>query len=201
VKVTSLVNLGQKYITVHVVIIEKEIIDIVSSFGENKFESVARTMLPEADGTSYNIQWDPGTSREFDLNYYYQDIFNDDEVHIVAFVQDNGTREVYQAEMVPADPLLGIGDEIEENRQLFQVYPNPTQRYTNIKFAEPLAEEVQVQIMDHCGRIISIQEINRGEQVQSINISKYNPGIYIVCLITENEVIAAQKLLILDNNR
>ena len=202
VKVTSLENLGQKYITVHVVIIERLIKDVTSDYGENKFESVARAMLPEADGTSYNIDWGPGTKREINLDYYYEDIFDNNEVRVVAFIQDNGTHEVYQAEMIPADPaLLGIEDKFEENKQFFLLYPNPANQFTSIEFSEPISEDAQIQIIDHSGRLVKLTEMNKGDQIQTLYLNGYDPGIYIIRLITDNEILEAQKLLILGNNR
>jgi hypothetical protein len=43
--------------------------------------------------------------------------------------------------------------------------------------------------------------MNRGEQIKTINMSRYDAGIYIVRLIADDEVIGAQKLLILGDNR
>ena len=197
--ITSLENLGQKYITVHVVIIERLIKDVVSDWGETEFESVARAMLPDAVGTSFNTNWGPGTSKNINLDYYYQDIFDNDEVRIVAFVQDNDTREVYQTAMVPADPSLGIEDEITVNKQAFMVYPNPASHYTNIEFIEPVTGDAQIQITDNSGRLIRLIEMNRGDQLQSIYLEGYDPGIYIIRLITDNEILGVQKLLILGN--
>lgn len=65
------------------------------SNGEKEFPFVARRMLPDANGT--NISLDVGESKSFDFDFAVDPSFADD-LYAVAFIQDDNTQEVLQAE-------------------------------------------------------------------------------------------------------
>ncbi len=201
ITVTSLENLGPRSLTVHVVIIERLIKDVVSDWGESEFESVVRAMLPNAVGSPFNIDWGPGTSRNVNLGYNFQNIFDIDEVRIVAFIQDNDTREIYQTAMVPADPSVGVENKKESGIQAFLIYPNPANQSATIEFYRPIDHRAEIQILDNAGRLIRIIKLYNGDKMYSLDLLDYDPGIYLVRFITENEILEIRKLLILGNNR
>jgi hypothetical protein len=199
VKVTALENMGQKYITVHIVIIENEVKDVVSDFGESHFESVVRDMLPEPVGTSYNINWMAGTFRNINLDYYFDDITDEKEIRIVVFVQDNGSHEVFQAAMVPAEPIDAIENDVETNKQFFKIYPNPASEFTHVLMMEPLPRDAQIQVSDNSGRLIRIVELNQGDKLHSIQLDEFEPGLYHIRLLTDQEILGSEKLIVLGN--
>jgi hypothetical protein len=84
----------------HTVLVEKHIAFATApgSNGEKDFYSVMRKMLPDANGTNLNQNWTTGQSQTFNFAIktpWY--IYNLNEMAIVAFVQDNSTKEVHQA--------------------------------------------------------------------------------------------------------
>jgi hypothetical protein len=72
------------------------------SNGEKVFYSIARKMLPDAKGTLLDIPA-PGDSLEMDLFYIPSAPFlaavNLDSLRVVAFIQNDNTKEIYQSEM------------------------------------------------------------------------------------------------------
>ena len=70
--------------------------------GETHFYSECRTMLPNAEGTVLVIPA-PGDSIELSLQYIptqtFLDQVNMDSIRVVAFIQDNDTKTVYQSAM------------------------------------------------------------------------------------------------------
>ena len=70
--------------------------------GESVFYSIARKMLPDANGTLLNIPA-PGDSLEMDLMYIPTTPFlaavNMDSLRVIAFIQNDSTKEIYQSEM------------------------------------------------------------------------------------------------------
>ncbi|MDR3666994.1 MAG: T9SS type A sorting domain-containing protein [Ignavibacteriaceae bacterium] len=70
--------------------------------GESVFYSITRKMLPDAKGTLLNIPA-PGDSLEMDLMYFPTTSFltavNLDSLRVVAFIQNDNTKEIYQSEM------------------------------------------------------------------------------------------------------
>ncbi len=89
--------------------------------GERIFYSVCRKMLTDAFGSSFTIPA-PGDSTELDLLYIPTNDFlqsvNYDSLKVVAFIQDDDTKEVYQSAM--ADQLIPSNNvnaafQVEEN--------------------------------------------------------------------------------------
>ena len=70
--------------------------------GESVFYSITRKMLPDGRGTLLDIPA-PGETTELDLSYVptqeFLNLVNMDSLRVVAFIQDDDTKEVYQSEM------------------------------------------------------------------------------------------------------
>ena len=69
--------------------------DNAGSNGEKEFPNIARTMLPSHEGSQINIL--PGTTTLSFEDIAIDPEWNRDELYIVAWVQDDGTKEVLQA--------------------------------------------------------------------------------------------------------
>ena len=82
-------------------------------------------------------------------------------------------------------PCSSVGvEEIAETN--FEVYPNPTMDYLNIKSS---TSNYEVNLMDIKGsRIENVQLINKGD-LTSIDLSALNSGIYFLEFKSDNEVI------------
>jgi hypothetical protein len=70
--------------------------------GEKEFYSICRKMLPNAGGSTFTIPA-PGDSVEISLQYVptpeFLQAVNLDSIRVVAFVQDDNTRQIYQSNM------------------------------------------------------------------------------------------------------
>jgi len=77
------------------------------SNGEKDFFSVCRKMLPDANGSTFTIPA-PGESVELSLQYVPTTAFlqavNLDSLRIVAFIQDDPSKVLYQSEMLEVVP-------------------------------------------------------------------------------------------------
>ena len=73
--------------------------------GESYFYSICRKMLPDGNGTLLNIPA-PGETTELDLSFIptqqFLNLVNMDSLRVVAFIQDDDTKEIYQSEMTDA---------------------------------------------------------------------------------------------------
>ncbi|MCX7744445.1 MAG: T9SS type A sorting domain-containing protein [Flavobacteriales bacterium] len=94
----------------HVAMIEKEICFTTApgSNGEKNFHNVVRRMYPDANGTSVQNTWNTSESLTFNFsgpipNY----IYDESQIAVVAFIQNNTTKEVFQAGISnPIDYLM-----------------------------------------------------------------------------------------------
>ncbi len=74
--------------------------------GESVFYSITRKMLPDGKGTLFTIPA-PGETTELDLSYIpttqFLNLVNMDSLRVVAFIQDDDTKEVFQSEMADVE--------------------------------------------------------------------------------------------------
>ncbi len=94
VDVSSLVKFSDKKLRI-VVCEEEHYYSNAGNNGEKNFFFLARRMLPDANGT--NISLEAGESKSFDFDFAVDSTFADD-LYAVAFIQDDNTKEVLQAE-------------------------------------------------------------------------------------------------------
>ncbi len=84
----------------HVAMIEKTISFAAApgTNGETEFFNVMRKMYPNGNGTTLPLTWTNGQAQTYTFNAGVPAfIYNKNEIAVVAFVQDNSDKEVYQA--------------------------------------------------------------------------------------------------------
>jgi hypothetical protein len=107
---------------------------------------------------------------------------------IVAFLQDNDTKEVLQAQKFDLEDIVGIGE--NPLKKTVSIYPNPASTMLHVKAIDGMTG---VRIMNHLGQLV----LNRNTQATNftLNVSKLQSGIYFV-EITTNEGSLTEKILI-----
>ncbi|MGB1204805.1 MAG: Omp28-related outer membrane protein [Chitinophagales bacterium] len=63
------------------------------SNGERDFPNVMRQMLPNVSGTTVNSM-EAGASASYDFDYMMEDVWNADEIYVLAFLQNEDTKEI-----------------------------------------------------------------------------------------------------------
>lgn len=196
-------------LTLHVAIVENITYQNVGSNGETEFHHVMKKMLPDANGTTIGSQ--PKGQKSWSFAYTFNgsyrlsnnasdpinhatehSIENFANVGVVAWVQSNNTKEVYQS----ASNMQEIG--IDENLGTidFNIFPNPASDFVNIKFNE-YNTNVKVEILNAVGQVVyseSPYNTSMGE-VAEINTSNFKSGIYFV-KITADGKLTTEKLVI-----
>ena len=88
----------------HIAVIENHISFATApgSNGEKDFYSVMKKMLPNANGTSIGSTFDINDSIEITQSWAMRNIYDLDEIAVVAWVQNSSTKEVHQAAKSPA---------------------------------------------------------------------------------------------------
>lgn len=106
-------------LVLHLVLTEKKIefVNAPGSNGEKVFKDVMRKMVPSAAGTPLSGNWALGQTLTNSITVpvpsYYYDL---NQLEVVAFIQENGTKAVHQAAKSVAQPLgleagvVGISD-------------------------------------------------------------------------------------------
>ncbi|MBE9468661.1 MAG: S8 family peptidase [Bacteroidetes bacterium] len=89
----------------------------------------------------------------------------------------------------------------DANKNLFEaiVYPNPTNKNTEIKFYSSSNKPIELKIINSIGNTIFIKKINytkTGKNTIKINTSEISNGIYFIKLKTKNRTISKKLLII-----
>ncbi|MBI5219762.1 MAG: T9SS type A sorting domain-containing protein, partial [Bacteroidia bacterium] len=185
-------------ITVYIAVLEKLIDQTgVGTNGETRFRSVLKKMLPDAGGTNDTTY--PNTTYIINQSCSLSDFYNpaDSNIVIVAFVQDELTKEIYQA---ATTDTWDINDEVllmanAENFE-FIVYPNPATDQLNIMFNKPLDAACSVQLYNSIGALMGSKPLQKGYNDHSLHVDKFPPGIYFLQVVSDKKIIGVRKIMI-----
>jgi hypothetical protein len=110
-------------------------------------------------------------------------------LYLVAFVNhlnasDINDREVYNAVQIKLSDLqeCQVGVTEIENSSI-NIFPNPSTGIINVKGAE----NSTIEILNSLGVVVAT--INNASSMESVNLSEFNTGTYIVRVITDNNII------------
>jgi len=111
-----------------------------------------------------------------------------DNLYLVAFVahmnaSDVNDREIANATQVKLSdiPACQVGISTIENSSI-NIFPNPSTGLVNVKGAE----NSTIEILNSLGQVILT--VNNASNMESVNLSTYNEGTYIVRVITNNNI-------------
>lgn len=107
--------------------------------GEKEFLWVARKMLPDYSGTTINIS--AGSEQTFNFSYTIKTNWNTNNIYIVAWVQDDQTKEVLQAgQNLKVTKIQASTDNI------YLTIPRNTQISPTFQITNPNSELVRVSV-------------------------------------------------------
>lgn len=98
VTITASQDFSDDNLRLHTVIIEEDITfsSPPGSNGEDVFKNVMKRMLPNQNGTTLPTSWTSGQSESYTLSWEHENVYNYTELAVIAFVQNNSTREIHQ---------------------------------------------------------------------------------------------------------
>lgn len=153
--------------------------------GQNHLSFVCRDMLPDQNGTAVNFSGQPNQTFDFQLN---TSTWNMEHCEVVAFIQDNTTKEVLQAAKFDLGTIVGIGE--NNNLPEISIYPNPAKDFIQISSDKRIS---QIRIMSQTGQLMFDRKMN-GTEI-NMNISAFGSGVYFVEIISETGKLT-QKLVV-----
>jgi hypothetical protein len=186
-------NYTENALIVHVAIIEQRIDEETGANGETVFESVVHSMLPTALGTLITQSWTAGEERSYAFNWETSNIYNMDEVRVVAFIQNEETKEVYQAEITDLSGNPTTVEETVRPGKPFVVYPNPSGGTVWIGLSSSMAG-ARYELYDSQYRLLS-NGVCSG-QLTRLECNGLQPGMYFISMYSNDERIGTQKLII-----
>ncbi len=195
-------------VIVQTVVVEQEILGTVfttGNFGGLTFKNVVKKMIPNAAGTIINKTWLAGTQEVLNLNWSPSKVYNGNKLVLVVFVQDETTKEIYQAAYfnvttnpTGTDPTTALDNtmQLQTLENEFVVYPNPAQNEVFTGFRQETAEDFSVILFDSYGKRVDVFSLTKGNKGLLINTEKYASGMYFVEITGKNNIKVRRKLVI-----
>jgi hypothetical protein len=189
--------IAQCGLTLHTVVIEREITGIEGTNGEKLFRNVVKAMLPDAAGTYIIKNWTPGSTELTNHSWNFSNVFDADELRVVVFVQNESTREVYQAAVDKFDFVSGTENEYTLNQKFkCMAYPNPASDYVYIRFNQPVVSDLKLDLFDSMGRLLESKKIEPWTEDFMIDTYEYHKGIYFIRISGEKKINEIIKIIV-----
>ncbi len=128
--------------------------------------------------------------------------YNDDEYWVIAYIQDNQTNEVLQAEITKVDNDKHVITDLEEDiaRGILEnvnIYPQPAKEYAIVEFGDYISEDYDWEIMDQRGVAIGRGQVEKGSKGFEIDTSLLPNGIHFLLIGDKEGLKLHRKLTII----
>jgi hypothetical protein len=200
VEVSSVFALGPLDLTLHVAILETEIPgSVIGLGGDIVFRNVVRKLLPDAGGTFLPASWGANQSESYSFNWTIDNIFDSENLALVAFIQDENSREVYQ---VGTSSEFGIPTfvdlpSIDFNKPGLVFYPNPATDYLFIEFGENLTGDHILEIYNLSGYMVRTEILKGGRSNYEISTESLQRGVYLFSIRNNRDTVITARILIM----
>ncbi len=145
-------------------------------------------MLPSAAGTL--VDWTTGkTSEVITQSWELANVYDNKQIGVVVFVQDDETKEVYQAAIGDPSSLLRTAGtnqvtsvtNVSKQQNDFVVYPNPaiTQVYVGYK-SQSFTKNTPYIIYDQLGKVVASGTVAQGKKGVVLDTNQWAEGVYYV---------------------
>jgi hypothetical protein len=123
-------------------------------------------------------------------------LYNAKDIEVIAFIQNNITREVYQAASSKiTDYTVGVTDVAGANAG-FTVYPNPTGGRMVLSLDDPARSGTMIELLNFRGIVVKSFRAKPGDSIVTIDDLGLPEGIYIVRITSGGSVSGLRKLII-----
>ncbi|MDH5382046.1 MAG: PKD domain-containing protein, partial [Cyclobacteriaceae bacterium] len=184
----------------NIAVVEKSLTD-----GTNTYRNVLRKLLYTSAGMYLNNVWTAGTPVTLnEINWLIdKPILDPDNVELIAFVQDQVTKDIYQAKILPLNrkdntTIVGLNDELLAEVKDIDMYPNPVQNTLYFQFENQLKHDYQWRILDQRGVEVLTGEFEFKNGVHEVDTRKIPNGIYYVVISSENRALIYKKLAVMN---
>ncbi len=196
--ITATDSIDSDNLTLFIAITEKENSEYTGANSETTFYNVFRKFIPDAGGISLQKTWTKGETVTIeDQTWLIEKIGNSSDIEVIAFIQNNITKELYQAASETKQEIsVGIEDLFSGRGNDFALYPNPAVNKLTISFEEPLSREADIRIYDIRSVIIASYKTTSGISQFSIDNLNLKGGIYLVRITAGSTDLGFKKLIV-----
>ena len=197
VTVTAQKQLSNSEVSLQTAVVENQVTGYTGNNGETVFESVLKTMLPDAAGTNYTKNWSVGDQEQASFHWNFKNVFDASELRVVAFIQDEKTKEVYQVTIDKNDLPTGTREiPIIKQDLKFMVFPNPAKENAYIRFNQPTNSTYRLEMYNMIGKLVKTEALYKGTEKVTLNCQGMRTGIYYIRITNGITQVGVSKLII-----
>ena len=163
--------------------------------------NILRKILPDPGGFVEGRTVTSGDEFSYQVSWNIFNVQNADNLSVIAFVQNEITKEVYQAEILPIvgksfdpDAITGIEP---QKRNSFSLYPNPGDESVHISLDHVIKEDSKWLLFDQTGKIIQSGILPRLRKEIEIVTSEIPNGLYFIQLEQPGEKLNPRRIIII----
>ena len=196
---TSNVNFTDQ-IVVNAAVVEDDV-----TLGGRTYQNILKKLLFGGEGRTIDIAWTTGTTQTQSAEWEIDtEIYEPNNLYIIAFVQDKITREVYGASILKAPrkvqrEITSIPLEVAEQLKSVSIYPNPADEVINFKTQGAILNEYSWKVVDQRGVTMLKGKMDfNTDGVYSIDSRDLPNGVYYVILGLDDTAVIYRKLAVMN---
>ncbi|HRW62068.1 MAG TPA: T9SS type A sorting domain-containing protein, partial [Bacteroidales bacterium] len=177
--VKAIENIEQADYSVRILVGEKSVLS--NNFN---YYNILRAMLPDPAGTLLERSWNADDSVKLFHSWVIPSELNADSLFVIAFIQNEDSKEIYQAAYTSEFGVLTSDNEFKESLSEldYLVYPNPANETVNLKFIGNRNSDLKLNIYNNTGYLVKTVYLPSDIKDYNININDLPVGIYFLKL-------------------
>jgi len=188
-------TLSNSNVIAHVAVIEKTV-----NANSASYTNVLRTMLPDAGGTLIENDWESGDSLNVYQTWDIPDGVNQDSLVTVLFIQDEDSKDVYQAAYTEKLSTITAIENLfyTDIANNFLIYPNPASDFIIIQLKQKIEDKLYVHIYNDNGILVKSEVIPNNAAYLEMDVDNLPDGIYFI-KISDNHTLSFTKNIIINH--
>ncbi len=150
--------------------------------------SYAEHSSPSANST-FELEWIAPDSGSGDVTFYSAGLASNNN--------SGATGDgVANSMLTLSEVIIDNVQDLEEHEATLKIFPNPVHETMNLEINTLAAGDFNIYVLDVLGRLVQEVPVNVqiGQQVENIDVSQLQAGMYIVQLVGEGHLTAVQML-------
>lgn len=183
--------------TLYIAVTQKVSKQSTGTVGDTIFYNIFRKFIPDAGGINLSKTWVKNTPYTItDRQWAVNNIPTNSKIEVIAFIQNNLTKEIYQAVSDTLSITVGV-DKIDAMKgEGFYLYPNPSVNRLTVEFENELKGDTYITIYDFTGVVIRTFKAGYGQKEYVIENTGLKPGIYLVRVSSAGLDFGYKKLVV-----
>ena len=169
------------------------------NLGGPNYSSVLKALLPDGAGVRYEKAWLAGESVTAYNSYDLTNLYDEQLFEVIAFVQNNTSKEVYQVAFNDSAQLSSsviVEQIVDELNYDFALFPNPTSNNATLLLGDEIVGDIQVVILNQMGQVVSTEILSDGTTKSQIDLSSQSSGVYFVQINSQGRNLGVKKLIV-----